>query len=216
MIRSMDGVAWTAPVLTVAAPNHLIVSPAIVRRSATQWLMWSVNSGPIGCGASRTSVELRRSTDGVGWSDPEQATLSDPDGFPWHINVEWIPSRDEYWAVYPVKVPGGCTTDRLRFATSGDGLHWKTYPSPLLFKGASAELQDIVYRSSIDYDATSGAVTLWYSGATFEHDYYRWHLASERMSPSALFARVGTPVSAAARSATRDTDRPQLTNETAP
>ena len=45
MIRSSNGVVWSAPVLTVSAPNHYIVSPTIVRRSATQWLMWSVNSG---------------------------------------------------------------------------------------------------------------------------------------------------------------------------
>lgn len=217
MIRSSNGVTWTAPVLTVAAANHFIVSPTIVRRGATQWLMWSVNSGVIGCGASSTSVELRRSADGVSWSAPEKATLSDPDGFPWHIDVEWIPSRNEYWAVYPVKVAGGCTTGRLRFATSADGLHWTTYASPLLLKGASDDLQDIVYRSTLDYDAASGVVTLWYSGAKFDHGFYRWHLAWERLSQSGLFARVSAPVTAAARTATRATNQlPQLTNETAP
>jgi hypothetical protein len=217
MIRSSNGVAWTAPVLTVTAANHFIVSPTIVRRSATQWLMWSVNSGAFGCGASSTSLELRRSTDGVSWSDPEHASISDPDGYPWHIDVEWIPSRNEYWAVYPVKDSRGCTTDRLRFATSADGLHWTTYPSPLLLKGASDDLRDVVYRSTVDYDATSGTVALWYSGAKFDHGFYRWHLAWERMSLSGLFARVSAPMTAAASIATREkATLPQLTNETAP
>ena len=216
MIRSSDGVIWTAPVLTVAAANHFIVSPTIVRRSATQWLMWSVNSGAIGCGASSTSVELRRSADGVSWSDPQRASISDPDGHPWHIDVEWIPSRNEYWAVYPVKVSGGCTTDRLRFATSTDGLHWTTYPSPLLFKGASDDLQDVVYRSTVDYDAASGSVMLWYSGAKFDRGVYHWHLASERLSLSGLFARVSAPVTADARIETRAAKLPELTNESAP
>jgi hypothetical protein len=217
MIRSANGVNWSAPVLSVSAANHFIVSPTIVRRSATEWLLWSVNSGALGCGASSTSVELRRSVDGVSWSDPERATISDPDGYPWHIDVEWIPSRNEYWAVYPVKVPGGCTTDRLRFATSADGLHWTTYPSPVLLKGASDDLKDVVYRSTVDYDATSGQVTLWYSGAKFDHGSYSWHLASERLSQSGLFARVNNGVNAAARSEVREQPNvPQLTNETAP
>jgi len=216
MIRSSNGVTWTAPVLTVAAANHFIVSPTIVRRGATQWLMWSVNSGVVGCGASSTSVELRRSSNGVSWSAPEQIAISDPDGFAWHIDVEWIPSRNEYWAVYPVKVAGSCTTDRLRFATSADGVHWTTYPAPLLLRGASDDLQDVVYRSTLDYDAAADVVTLWYSGAKFVDGVYRWHLAWERLSQSGLFARVNAPPSLAARDAKPASTLPELTNETAP
>jgi hypothetical protein len=216
MTRSSNAVVWSAPVLTVSAPNHLIVSPTIVRRSATEWLMWSVNAGPIGCGSATTTVELRRSADGIRWSDPQAASLSDPDGFPWHIDVEWIPSRGEYWAVYPVKAAGGCTTDRLRFATSADGLHWTSYPAPVLLRGASDELRDIVYRSTIDFDADAGVVTLWYSGAKYDHGIYSWHLAWERMSPAQLLARVSTTPSTALRSAPSTPQLPPLTNETAP
>jgi hypothetical protein len=216
MVRSSDGVVWSAPVLTVHALNHLIVSPTIVRRGANEWYMWSVNSGTIGCGASTTSVERRTSTDGVRWSEPRTATMSDPDGSPWHIDVEWIPSRGEYWAVYPVKMSGGCTTDRLRFATSADGLRWTTYPSPLLIKGASDDLRDIVYRSSIELDAASGVVTIWYSGASFVRGSYDWRLAWERITPDALLSRVNTPVTAAAQISKRGGTLPQLTNESAP
>ena len=118
--------------------------------------------------------------------------------------------------MYPVKVAGGCTTDRLRFATSADGLHWTTYPSPLLLKGSSDDLHDIVYRSTVDYDATSGSVMLWYSGAKFDGGFYRWHLAWERISLSGLFARVSAPVTAAARIQPKSAALPGLTNETAP
>ena len=216
MTRSANGVAWSTPVLTVQAPNHLIISPTIVRRSSTEWLMWSVNAGPIGCGSASTTLELRRSADGVHWSTPQTASLSDPDGFAWHIDVEWVPSRNEYWAVYPIKVAGGCTTDRLRFATSADGLHWTSYPLPVLLKGASDELKDIVYRSTIDLDADAGVVTLWYSGAKYDHGIYGWHLAWERMTPTQLLARVSTPTSVSARTAPLRSDLPPLTNETAP
>ena len=117
---------------------------------------------------------------------PGKTTLSDPDGSPWHIDVEWIPSRNEFWAVYPVKQSGSCTTDRLRFATSADGVHWTSYPSPLLARGASDGLRDVVYRSTIDFDAATGVVSVWYSGAKYENGGYSWHLAWERMQSDAL------------------------------
>jgi hypothetical protein len=218
LIRSTDGVLWSAPVLVVHAPNHVIISPSIVRRGPGEWLMWSVNGGAMGCEGPSTSVELRRSADGVSWSDPEQVTLDDPDGFAWHIEVEWIPSRSEYWALYPAKRPGTCTTDRLRFATSADGLRWQSYPSAVLNRGASAELADIVYRSSFDYDDASGIVTLWYSGARADHGVYAWHMAWERLSETALLARVSAiPTAAALRPLVSPTpNAPQLTNRTAP
>ena len=217
MIRSADGVRWSVPVLSVAAANHMIVSPSIVRRSSAEWLMWSVNAGTTGCGATSTTVELRRSTDGVRWSNPEVVALADPDGWPWHLDVAWIPSRNEYWAIYPVKQPGGCTTDRIRLATSADGVHWTSHPSPLLARGAAAVLKDIVYRSTFDVDAASGIVTVWYSGASYDHGGYSWHLAWERLSLDALFARVDAPVNVAARSeAASPRALPALTNETAP
>ena len=216
LIRSSDGVVWSAPVLTVHASNHLIVSPTIVRRSATQWLMWSVNAGTIGCGSPSTTVELRTSVDGENWSNPQTVSLHDPDGFAWHIDVEWIPSRNEYWAVYPMKGAGGCTTDRLRFATSADGVHWTSYPSPVLLRGATDELRDIVYRSTVDFDASAGVVTLWYSGAKYDRGIYNWHLAWERVSPEQLLSRVNATAVVAERSALSQPMPPQLTNESAP
>jgi hypothetical protein len=216
MIRSTNGTTWSIPVPIVHAPNHAIISPTVVRRSASEWLMWSVNAGTIGCGSQSTTVELRRSTDGISWTAPETATLSDPDGFPWHIDVEWIASLGQFWAVYPIKVAGSCTTDRLRFATSTDGLHWKSYPSPVLVKGVSEELNDVIYRSSLAYNEATGEVTLWYSGATLDKSVYSWHLAWERLPRTDLFARVNLPAPITLRTEPAQTNVPQLTNETAP
>ena len=217
MIRSPDGVVWSAPVLVLHAPNHLVVSPSVVRRGPHAWRMWSVNAGADGCMGQSTTVEMRRSTDGIAWSPPEPTTMGDPDGFPWHVEVEWIPSRSEYWAVYPVKQPGGCSTDMLRFATSPDGQQWTSYPSPILIKGASDDLVDIIYRSSIDFDASSGIISVWYSGATYIGPKFAWHLAWEQLSVASLFARVNAPMVEEARVADSAPIRiPQLTNETAP
>ena len=117
---------------------------------------WSVN-GNVGCTGSSTTVELRRSPDGMNWSAPTTVSLSQPGLYPWHIDVEWIPSRNEFWALYNAKTPASCTTGAVYLATSSDGLQWTTYPSPVLARGAIPELQDVVYRSTFAYDDASDA-----------------------------------------------------------
>jgi hypothetical protein len=85
--------------------------------------MWSVNSN-VGCTAATTSVELRRSTNGLAWSPPQQVMLSLPGMFVWHIDVQWIPSLGQYWALFNAKVAGNCSTPALYLATSADGVTW--------------------------------------------------------------------------------------------
>lgn len=213
LIRSSDGVRWDVPELVASAPNHQIISPTVVRRGPTDWLMWSVNAGAVGCTSASTTVELRRSTDGVHWSSAEPVSLGQPDRFAWHLDVEWIPARSEYWAVYPLKTAGDCTTRSLQFATSPDGVHWTTYPSPLRSHSAIPEMMDVVYRSTSDYDAASDEVTLWYSGASYDGSAYVWHLARERLSLPSMLARISLVA------ASRDLPAPKgpaFTNETAP
>ena len=213
LVRSADGVHWSAPVLVAHAPNHEIVSPTVVRRAAGDWLMWSVNSGSVGCSSATTTVELRRSTDGLAWSAPETVALDEPGGSPWHLDVEWIPSRQEFWALFPLKQPGSCTTAAVYFAHSGDGLHWQTYPTPLLARGMTPELQDVVYRSSLAYEPSTQTVTVWYSGARFRGSRYVWHVAVEQLPLASLMDRV---TSKSFEYPPEATHAPPLTNETAP
>jgi len=187
LVTSRDGVTFSAPRLVARAPNHQIVSPTIVRRSATEWLMWSVNSGPVGCSASSTTVELRRSTDGVEWSPPTTVSLSQSGAFAWHLEVQWIDALREYWAVFNGKVRGSCTTQALYLATSTDGMAWRTFPSPVLRSGAIPELADIVYRATFAYEAERDLVALWHSGARYRSGGYEWRAAYERRRRSELF-----------------------------
>jgi hypothetical protein len=150
--QSPDGVRWSAPRVVVRVPSHLAISPTIVRRSAAEWLMWTVNAGAAGCSSSRTTVELRRSADGLAWTSPMTVALTQPGVHPWHLEVQWIPSRQEYWAMYNGKVAGSCTTEALFLATSADGVTWKTFASPVLRRGAIPELADVVYRATFAYD----------------------------------------------------------------
>jgi hypothetical protein len=192
LTTSRDGVAWSTPVDVAHAPNHEIISPSVVRRTPNDWLMWAVN-GNVGCTGSAAAVELRRSINGVDWSVPEPVALTQPGFSPWHIDVEWIASRNEFWALYNVKTAGSCTTSAVYLSTSTDGVHWTTYPSPVLARGAIDELRDVVYRSSFAYDPSSDAVTIWYSGARFDGSNYSWHSAVQRRLRADLFESIMSP-----------------------
>ena len=215
-IYVMQGAApdrWSSPTLVVSGPNHSVVSPTIVRRGPGDWMMWSVNSGPVGCSSASTTVEVRRSSDGINWSSPLTTDLMEDGVFPWHIDVEWIPSKQEFWSLYNVKLPGSCTTASLHFARSTDGLHWTVLPGAVLDRGQIPEFADIVYRSSFIYDDASRVITIWYSGARFDDNRYTWKIAVERLSESDFFdllsqAAQGLPAA--------PPSSPPLTNETAP
>jgi hypothetical protein len=210
LTRSGDGIHWSTPVTVTHAPNHQVISPSVARRATNDWLMWAVN-GNVGCTGASTTVELRRSVDGIVWSNPQTVELSQPGFAPWHIDVEWIASRGEFWALYNVKTAGSCTTSAVYLATSRDGVHWTTFPSPVLARGAIAEMRDVVYRSTFTYDESSDAITFWYSGARLEGAItYAWHSAVQRRLRSDVFAMINAP-SKTAPLADRTT-LPPLTN----
>ena len=190
LVRTSDGRNWSAPVEVVRAPNHRIVSPSVVRRESGDWWMFAVNSGSSGCGAASTVVEVRRSTDGIHWGPVAPVQLSQPDLWPWHIDVQWIPQLNRFWALYNVKTAGGCTTPAVYLAESADGLDWQVVAQPVLVKGAIPELQDIVYRSTFEYDPATDAVTFWFSGARYESGGYRWSAAIERRRRDVLVGRL--------------------------
>ncbi|MGH7498863.1 MAG: hypothetical protein ACREL3_08435 [Gemmatimonadales bacterium] len=192
LLRSPDGITWRPAVEVARAPSHNLVSPSIVRRGAGDWWMWSVNSGPSGCGASSTVVEVRRSTDGIVWSDPQMTDLTGGDLWPWHIDVEWIPDLEQFWAVYNVKTSTECTTPAVFLATSADGVTWQRVERPVIVKGLIPEFRDIVYRASFAYDPLTDAVTFWYSGARFLSGSYVWRAAVERRHRSDLFSNLAS------------------------
>ena len=190
LIRSPDGLTWTAPTRVASAPRHMIVSPAVVRRGPEDWMMWSVNAGKTGCTASSSFIELRRSEDGVSWSPPVGVTLSQDPFIIWHIDVQWIPSRREFWALYNVKRKGNCNTDMLFMATSHDGISWKTYPSPVLRAGALPEFNEIVYRSTFAYNSRTDNIRFWFSGARWQGRGYVWRTVYQRRKREEIFAAI--------------------------
>jgi hypothetical protein len=188
LTRSADGIAWSPEQEVLRRPSHEVVSPAIVRRGPGDWLMWSVNAGASGCGAEATTVELRRSKDGLAWSPPQTVVLEQDGLFPWHLDVQWIPSRGEFWAVYNSKLPETCTTPVVSIATSPDGVTWRQADKPVITKGRVPELEDIVYRTTLAYDPATEVITFWYSGARFDGGRYVWGAAVERRARAEVFA----------------------------
>jgi hypothetical protein len=211
--RSSDGVRWSEPRVVASAPNHQAVSPTVVRRSDTEWRMWTVNSGKDGCTSATTTVELRTSRDGLTWGSPVTVSLSQPGVYVWHIDVQWIPSLGEYWALYNGKVAGSCTTGALYVATSADGMAWRTYRSPVLRRGATPELEDIVYRATFAYDPRTDLVSLWHTGARYTPRGYEWRAAFERRRRVDLFEAVSRGETSAY---VTPSSAPPLTNATAP
>ena len=197
---SGDGSHWSKPVRIVSAPNHELVSPAVVRVAEGNWHMWAVNSGGAGCKAESTTVEHRTSVDGLHWSRPNTVNVSGPNELPpWHIDVIWVAEVQEFWALYNEKPAFSCVTPALRLATSRDGVAWTQHTTPVLRAGITREFNDIVYRSTLEYDARTDMVTFWYSGAREAGETWVWSAAVERRSRHDLFLMLDTPEPAARR-----------------
>lgn len=190
LVNSSDGIGWSAPREIVRVPSHGLVSPSVVRRSATEWMMWSVDAGPAGCTSNAAYVDLRRSRDGIQWDPPTRVVLNQPGGYPWHIDVKWIAALHEYWALYNLKSSGSCVTPAVYIATSPDGVQWTTYRNPVLQRGEITELADVVYRSSFIYTKSDDMVTFYFSGARWDGTRYVWSGVVQRRSRQSLFGSL--------------------------
>ena len=152
-------------------------SPAVVRRNANTWLMWSNNSDSNNSGNGWQSqvafVELYTSTDGKNWTNKQSLAdtlvLKGADGIasyiPWHLDVQWVESQNKYWGLFCAYPKGGNTNRTyLLFGTSEDGKTWTTYPKPLLAPRDNKWDNNFIYRSTFIYDDASGTLQVWYSG----------------------------------------------------
>jgi hypothetical protein len=196
VIRSADGVHWDSATTVITAPSHQLVSPAVVRGAPdAPWQMWSVNAGPQGCSAPTTTIERRTSADGLHWGAPSTVNLVQPGQSIWHIDVQWIPARSEYWALYNTYPTGSsCATSALYLARSADGVTWTVYPSPIARAGLVNAFQHLIYRSTFITNPRATQVTLWMSGAQFVNGAYVWRTASVSVGVADLLAMASTPM----------------------
>ncbi len=212
VIHSSDGSSWDAPTVVLSTPAHQVVSPSIVRNGPeAPWEMWSVNAGPQGCTATSTTVERRTSTDGLNWGSAATTDLVQPGQVIWHIDVEWVPGRAEYWAVYNTFVSGeNCATHALYLARSTDGAHWITSPSPIARSGLIDAFADVIYRSSFLPDTKGTRILMVMSGAKYLDGLgYVWRTASVSTSAATLLAIATAPSASLSRTSYRKLPPPE-------
>jgi hypothetical protein len=193
LITTHDGVQWSAPQRVFTGERYGLISPAVVRESASSWRMWSVNAVTQGCYSlgEEMALEQRRSSDGVTWSLPEPVNLRVPGRVPWHLDVQYVPARKEYWALIAA-YPDGTTCSRtaIYFARSADGTNWTVAPNPLLGPNEFGPLNDVVYRSTFHYFEASDAVAVWFTGARLGDGGLQFAMASARYPYADLIRKV--------------------------
>jgi hypothetical protein len=212
VIHSSNGSTWDAPTIVLSAPAHQVVSPSIVRIGpSAPWEMWAVNAGPAGCTATSTTVERRTSDDGLSWSSAATTDLVQPGQVIWHIDVEWVPGRAEYWAVYNTFVSGNnCATQSLYLARSTDGVHWTTSPSPIARAGLVDGFADVIYRSTFLTNTKGTRVLMVMSGAKYLDGLgYIWRTGTASISTDALLAIAAAPTPSLSRTPHRTLPPPE-------
>jgi hypothetical protein len=162
VMKSCDGTTWSAPRELFSKVNHGAISPSLATGPDGFERIWYVDAGVQGCGSRTSTVEMRRAIragtelDHLQFGDEVATNLAQPGYVIWHIDVAYVPSKHEYWAMYaayPLSGYGGCLEEDVFLATSGDGRHWRTYRAPLLDRSDDRFTFASLYRGSFEYDA---------------------------------------------------------------
>lgn len=163
MSTSCDGITWPTPRPLFSAPSHRAVSPTIAAGPDGRARVWYVDAGSNGCSSVNNVVRMRtanynRSTslDSVQFGSEVATNLVQPGYVIWHIKIRYIAEKNLYLAMYaafpaPASGPGNCATNDLFVATSADGLHWTSFPVPIINKLDRRFNFTTLYRASFAY-----------------------------------------------------------------
>jgi hypothetical protein len=187
---TVDGRTWKRERNAFWARSHAAVSPTVTPRAGSvPAKMWYVDAGKAGCHTGGSRVVMRTANDSMNrslasgaapialrpltaarWSEPEATDLAQPGYVVWHLKVRWIPSKSQYWALYSAFPKGqlGCDIDDLFFARSADGIHWETFPQPVLRHEDRAWTGAAVYRSTFVYLPETDELRIWLSARSVE------------------------------------------------
>lgn len=180
VIKSSDGLNWSTPQVVVndSRAKYSTLSPTVVyMHSMNKYYMWSVNTENTGWQNQNNFIERRESIDGINWSDPIPVTNFIQPGYQiWHIFIRYVPSKDEYWAIFAAYPNGSASTNTmLYYAKSIDGMNWTSYTKPALDKGNLDTWDDKeIYRSCFVYDSSNDMFKVWYSG--IQNKGYIWKI----------------------------------------
>lgn len=161
---------WTTPVMAFRERNHDAVSPALLIDKNRNAKVWYVRTGADGCQSTFSNVVLRTAhpADGVGfehadWSAPAPTLLAIPGAVIWHLDVIEVPQG--YLALIAAFPKGAsCSASDLWLAASSDGIRWRTFAVPLLWRGMGmVEGRSLTtwYRGTMRYDAGNDTLHVW-------------------------------------------------------
>ncbi len=178
-----DGQTWSQPKLAFRELNHNAVSPAVVIDARRNARVWYVQSG-VGCSSPTTSVAMRTASPDSGqafedavWSAPVTVQMSQPGFAIWHMDVIALPREAGYLALLASHPStSDCASDDLWLAISPDGVRWRVFPVPILWRGmAEAKKLGIQtwYRSAMRYDPATDMLHIWPSAFTVNS---RWNI----------------------------------------
>lgn len=158
LMTSSDGVDWSEPQTVLefdldSAPVY--VSPSIVYRNG-RFEMWMASNAD--------TLVYTTSADGVKWGPLREASIPEP---PWHVDVNYVESKGEYWMLYVDSPVGGAN---LKFARSSDGIDWRVCSEPVLQPSSSWD-NERIYRASFLYDDARAALRVWYSARSDEGEW---------------------------------------------
>lgn len=103
LTKSKDGINWSKSITLFNYNPVNLVSPTVVCHDSI-YIMWSVNDGKDGWTSQMNNLHMRKSYDGIEWSQPEYCILYQPNYIIWHIDVIYVQIFKEYWmlfAAYP-------------------------------------------------------------------------------------------------------------------
>lgn len=161
---------WTTPIVAFKERNHDAVSPALIIGGDRAAKVWYVRTGTEGCLARSSTVLMRttRPENGVRfeqseWSAATPVELSVPGAVVWHLDVIEVP--DGYLALIAAFPRGSvCSASDLWLATSRDGVRWRTFAVPVLWRGMRmVEGRGLTtwYRGTMRYDAENDLLHIW-------------------------------------------------------
>ncbi len=171
LMSTGDARTWTTPVIAFQAPNHNAVSPSLIIDAGRSAHVWYVRSGP-GCTSTNSTVELRTAKPDVNtsfenavWSDETTTNLQVPGAVTWHLDMLELPNGAGYLSLV-VAYPYGlaCGNSDLYLATSSDGVTWRTFGAPILWRTSPWSARRSVtswYRGTMRYEAATDKLDIW-------------------------------------------------------
>jgi len=163
---------WTPAAIAFKERNHDAVSPSLIIERDRQAKIWYVRTGADGCQSTASSVQLRVTMpdsdsryERAEWSAARPVSLSIPGFVVWHLDVAALPNDAGYVALIVAYGKGlTCGASELWLATSQDGIAWKSYPMPVLWRTMKLAKKRAIstwYRGTLRYDAATDSLHLW-------------------------------------------------------